>query len=244
MKQDFTVGTFSGPLDKLLELVEERKLEVSEISLAQVTNDFLKYLKTLEKIETPVLADFIVIASRLILIKSKSLLPNLSLTEEEEGEIKELEERLKAYRELKPAMKLLARLWNEGKPQVGRPYLLRSGWTFADNIGGEKLFYPSSNLDARGLAQSLTKIFAGFQKLERESDTIKETIVSIEENIQEIVARLQRGGETSFSGLSQAKPRSEVIAIFLAILHLAREQMIFLEQKHYFSDIMIRSPGK
>ena len=82
---DLKTAAFSGPLEKLLELVEERKLPITEVNLAEVTNDFLDYLRTLKTVDPSVLADFIVVASRLILIKSKALVPELTLTPEEEG---------------------------------------------------------------------------------------------------------------------------------------------------------------
>ena len=90
MRYEVKQDKFSGPLEKLLELIEAKELEITLINLAQVTGDFLEYLKALdEKSKHPsVLADFIVVASRLLLIKSKAILPSLALTEEEETDIK------------------------------------------------------------------------------------------------------------------------------------------------------------
>ncbi|MFI5205325.1 MAG: segregation/condensation protein A [Candidatus Paceibacterales bacterium] len=102
---------YQGPLEKLLELIEEKKMEITEINLAEVTTDFLSYLQELtskEKIDSfdginlRIIADFVAVASRLVLIKSKALLPGEKLTLEEESEIKELEERLKIYKEFRP----------------------------------------------------------------------------------------------------------------------------------------------
>ena len=84
MNYELKTEQFSGPIEKLWELIEEKKLEITELNLAEVTADFLNYLKTIEKVEPKLLADFVVIASRLLLIKSKALLPNLELTVEEE----------------------------------------------------------------------------------------------------------------------------------------------------------------
>lgn len=255
MSYELKLEQFSGPLDKLLELIEERKLGITEISLAQVTGDFLAYLETLKKAEKEaaspeeaafslgVLSDFIVVASRLILIKSKSLLPEVSLTDEEEAEIKDLERRLSIYRDLKPAMKILARLWNEGNREFSRPYLLVRQFAGASGAGersGSGIFYPGENLDAKGLADSLGRILDAFKRFELETQTIKEKIVTIEEKIQEIVGRLTAIAEITFKDFSEKKSRSEIIVIFLAMLHLAREQLIFLEQKAHFSDIIIR----
>ncbi|MEK7193646.1 MAG: segregation/condensation protein A [Patescibacteria group bacterium] len=245
MAFDLALEQFSGPIHKLLELVEERKLEITEISLAKVTNDFLAYLKTLEKIETPLLADFVVVASRLVLIKSKSLLPELALTDEEQGEIKDLENRLILFREFKPAMKDIASLWDKGGRQYARPYLLVRELTALDQTDfsgeGVKMFYPGASVTNDALFESLRKIFSVFQKLETEEQTVKEKIITVEEKIQEIIRRVSELGSTSFRHLSETKSRSEIITLFLAVLHLAREQLIFLEQKSYFSDILINA---
>ena len=85
MNYELTLEAYQGPLDKLLELVEAKKMEVTEISLAEVTADFLDYLKKLEaeNVSQTLLADFLVIASKLIFIKSKILLPSLFAGEEE-----------------------------------------------------------------------------------------------------------------------------------------------------------------
>src|SRR5260221_679919 len=101
MSYELTLNQFSGPLEALLELIESKRLPVNEISLAKVTDDFLKFLADNPAIDFAMLADFISVASRLILIKSKSLLPDLVLTGEEEMEIKDLEKRLALYRDLR-----------------------------------------------------------------------------------------------------------------------------------------------
>jgi len=233
MTYELEVPQFKGPLDKLLELIEAEKMEVTEISLAKVTDGFLQYIRTLEEVHASVLADFLVVASRLIFLKSKMLLPSLTLTEDEEGEIKDLEARLKLYQELKPALKLLAVQWAKQNMEYSRPYFLSMG------EGIEGMFYPGEGVTASGLADSFERLFESLQKLELETQTIKETIVSIEEKMQEVVERVTREISTSMNSLSSGKPVAEIIAIFLAILHLAREQKITLEQGSSFSDIMI-----
>lgn len=237
MVYELRLEKFSGPLEKLLELIEERKLDITEISLAEVTDDFLNYLKTLADQETGLrlMADFIAVASRLILIKSKFLLPDLTLTGEEEESIKDLERRLQIYREFKPAMKILARFWRSRAREFGRPYFLSAG-----NLAGAAVFYPGGGLEIKTLVEAINELFETFKGMELETQTIKEKIITIEEKIEEIVKRLQAEGESSFKNLSGRKSRSEVIAIFLAILHLAREQLVFLEQKDRFGDIVIQ----
>ncbi len=233
---DLKTAAFSGPLEKLLELVEERKLPITEVSLAEVTNDFLDYLRTLKTVDPSVLADFIVVASRLILIKSKALVPELTLTPEEESEIKDLESRLALYREIREGMKHIAKLWKGPRHAHGRSYLMLQRLAIR-----EGMFYPGSDLNAESLLHALQAIAESIHRSELETETIRDRVVSIEEKIKEIIERLTKGGETTLRTIAETKPRGEVIAIFLALLYLAREQMVLLEQAHYFSDIMITS---
>jgi segregation and condensation protein A len=249
--------TFSGPLEKLLELIEAHEMDVSQVSMAQVTDDFLKYLETLRKkggsvnavneviavneermatafeIDIRILADFISVASRLIFLKSKYLLPNLALTEEEEADIKDLEGRLKTYQALRPALRHIAKLWRESHRSYSRPYL--SGRSSMRGI-----FYPGKELDATGLFGSLDRIFETMKAYELETDTIREKIVTLEEKVSQVLDRIQKEGDMHFRHLSGEQSRGETIVAFLAILHLAREQIILLEQIEQFSDIMIR----
>jgi len=267
MSYEIKLEKFSGPLEKLLQLIEERKLAVNEVSLAQVTDDFLRYLRSLTDADSSglrghvadhtdgksaesahgpyesasrlrLLADFIVVASRLILIKSKYLLPDLTLTGEEGADIKDLEYRLKLYQELKPAMKVLQGLWRKKNTEFSRPYFLARG--FSSDAAQTRVFYPGEELSIEMLAGALQNVFETIQTYQLETQTIREKIVSIEEKMQEIVARLGMEVETSFTRLSGSKSRTEIILIFLAVLHLAREQLIFLEQAEQFSEITIK----
>jgi segregation and condensation protein A len=235
MNMDYSVkaGEFQGPLDKLLALIEEKKLSISEISLAEVTEDFLKYLKTLPRVDFPLLADFVAVASRLILIKSKSLLPSLELTEEEESDIKDLEKRLSVYKELKSARKYLEARWKQGNMIFSREYL----------AGSEpRVFSPGKNLNPQILRSALEKLFQSLQKFSLETETIKEKIISLEEKIADIIGRITKIGETTLRKLSGAS-KMEAIATFLALLHLARDQMVRLEQSEHFSDIFVTKNG-
>lgn len=105
MPPAFTIKTqvFEGPLDLLLNLVEKKKLFINDIALSKVTDDFIAYIQSFEAMPIGDAAHFILIASTLLLIKSKSLLPTLNLTEEEEVGIQDLETRLKIYKRIKDA---------------------------------------------------------------------------------------------------------------------------------------------
>jgi segregation and condensation protein A len=259
MTYQLNLKQFSGPLDKLLELIEARQLEITEISLAKVTDDFLRYLEGLteaSKLQPAagkpqtnaenirILADFIAVASRLLLIKSKSLLPEFAPTAEEEAEIKDLETRLKIYKEFKPARRALEALWAGGSKEFSRPYFLNlsSGGSSAGSSVG--VFYPGSRLDSSSLVSALKNLFESFQKFILENQVIKDTIISLEAKINEIIEKFKKITSVNFKNLTHAVPRSEVVVTFLALLHLAREQIVSLEQKSHLSDIMIKSYRK
>src|SRR3989344_3944693 len=150
MRYEVKLDQFSGPLDKLLELIEEKKLEVTTISLATVTDDFLNYLKAMADHEKhpSVLADFVVVAARLLLIKSKALLPSLELTQEEEMDIRDLESRLKIYQEYRNASVLLQKLWAESQQSFARQYLM--------NL--PPVFYPPQDLKVEDLDKAMRNL--------------------------------------------------------------------------------------
>jgi segregation and condensation protein A len=256
---------FHGPVAKLLELIEEKQLEVTEVSLAKVTDDFLKYLAALTDAEQtrtvaegpptdgfrvgrrPVrvglreMAEFVAVASRLILIKSKVLLPDFTLTPDEEAEIHELESRLAFYKSWRPAEKCIAAAWKGSAKLYGRPYFL-SVAPLRHAQGFQTAFYPSANLTPEALIRAMEGVREGIVSFTRETETLKERIIAIEEKIAEVLARLTEGGRMSFHEAAGAKHVSEVVALFLAVLHLAREGRVHLEQKGNFSDIMVSPP--
>jgi len=246
MEYEIKLEQFSGPLGKLLELIEAEKMGIDEVSLAKVTDGFLKYLEKFrvggageEKftVDLRILADFIAVASKLIFLKSKYLLPGLALTDEEESDIKDLEARLKVYQSLKPALRHLHRLWRTSHKSYSRPYFLGKGLGAA---AGQAFFYPGHGLTPETMAGSLGRIFDTVKTYAFETETIKEKIVTLEEKIHEVLGRIEKEGNLHFKKLSTEKSRAEAIVIFLAILHLAREQLVLLEQMENFSDIMVK----
>lgn len=223
---------FSGPIEKLLEMIEEKKMEVTDLNLAEVTADFLDYLNKMKKageLESRVLADFIVVASHLILIKSKALLPSLELSGEEEQEIEKLKDRLRFYSEFKPTMAFLKKRWEEKNVSVSRPLF----------AGRPTIFYPADNITLRTLQKSLEEIFKTLKEFENNSQPLESSLIKLEEKIEEIMKRLT-GSELDFNKMAEERGKPEVIVMFLAILHLLARHMIKAEQKDKFSGIIIK----
>lgn len=237
-----TLQQFSGPLEKLLSLVEAQELPITEISLAQVTNDFLRYTESLrEEGDVPhgVLADFIVVASRLMLIKSKRLLPDITLTDEEEADIKDFTARLAFYQQMRPILRHLRAAYASPERAFARAYfldapLIREG---RRELG---VFYPARNANPEELLGALRALTALAARIAHEAEAIQKTIVSVEQKIKEIIARLAERTAVRLGELAASPEREQLIVSFLAVLHLAREQQIALEQETHFADIIVR----
>lgn len=221
------IGGFKGPLDKLLELIDERKLEITRLNLAEVTADFLIYLEKLEEVSHKELANFVVIGARLILIKSYALLPNLELTQEEEADIAELEKRLKLYKEFRQVEDEIQLLWNQ-KQSFARPFLatIPNGFYLTEKIIPSQL---ENNF------KQLVQVVEELKKLETE----EVRIINLEEKIGELMTRISSIVQTSFKDLSNKSERPEVVVMFLALLHLLKDNHVNVVQGETFGEITI-----
>ncbi|MEK9170360.1 MAG: segregation/condensation protein A [Patescibacteria group bacterium] len=242
MRYEVKQDKFSGPLEKLLELIEAKELEITLINLAQVTGDFLEYLKALdEKSKHPsVLADFIVVASRLLLIKSKAILPSLALTEEEETDIKDLEMRLKIYREF--SAKGSRSMGDKNASIFLNDILQRKMCSYGRELFANLpiVFYPSQNITAKSLEENILDLISELKGLIPEKQTVRKVVVTIEQKMKELLERFKEQAESTFSTISKDKPKIEIIILFLAILHLLRDKIIIASQENQFADIFIK----
>ena len=222
---------FEGPLDLLLDLIEKEKLDITEVSLAQVADQFLKYLENSENVSPEYLADFLLVAGKLILIKSKAILPMLELEKEEEEDIEELKARLAEYKKFKEAAKELIKLESRKK-------MLFSRQSYS---GMKTIFCPPKKL----LILDLQNIFENvLDKLPKVEVLVKETIkkvISIKDKIEYLKRNLMERIEMTFHGaVSNNKDKVEVVVTFLAVLELARNNMVALEQEEMFGEIRIK----
>jgi len=231
-KYEIKTESFAGPLDKLLEMIEERKMEITIVNLAGITNDFLKYLQTLNKenVHPSVISDFVIVASKLLLIKSKALLPSLELTQEEEKDIQDLELRLKIYKEFKEASLKVKSLWENKQYCFGKEL-------FSDL---PPIFYPPEKLESKDLVGPIEKIIIELKALIPEKKSIKKAVISIKEKMEELLNRFKQQAENSFRGITESKSKLEIIVFFLAVLHLIRDRLITSTQGDQFSDIIIK----
>ncbi len=221
---------FEGPLDLLLELIQKEKLEIAQISLAKVTDSYLSHFKNNLDISSDNLSDFLVVAARLILIKSKALLPILELTPDEEESIQDLEARLALYKKFKEISQLLGLKFDKKQFSFSR-----KGFE-----GVKQGFFPPSDVDGAILEKTMSRILAEMPKPEKLAEESIKEVMTLEQKIVELKSSLQHRIETSFKMLTEkAKDKTEVIVTFLAILELFKEKIITVEQKEIFGEIMI-----
>lgn len=228
----FTVSmqNFEGPIDLLLNLIEDRKLSISDISLAAVTDQFLEYIAQKQYNLAHVTA-FVWVASTLVLIKVKSLLPNVELTTEESGDVLLLELRLKQLALVRSSSKTIEAAWGK-RPIFNRP----------STLGKVSAFTPGNSVTLQNMQQALHTMIA-LSKLEQPtSDDLVEVevpnVVRLEEIMQRVHEIVQRGLTGSFKQITGGiTEKRSLIITFLALLEMARQAKVSLMQTDTFADI-------
>lgn len=221
---------FEGPLDLLLDLIEKRKLFVSDVSLTQVTDDFIKFVETHEEFPLDESAEFIVVASTLMLIKSRSLLPNLTLTEEETESIEDLEHRLKLYQKVKELSGELRKLF--GKNMIFEKQPRRS-----DIV----VFSPDSKTDIANLSQALFRVLETLPKKDILPKTIVRKIITLEATIEKLSERIAKGLKMKFSDIYKKEEKTSIIVGFLAVLELVKRGALKVSQESRHGDIELET---
>jgi segregation and condensation protein A len=223
---------FEGPLDLLLSLIEKRTLFINDIALSKVADDYISYLQSLEKFPIADSADFLVIASTLLLIKSRSLLPNLSLTEDEQRDIGDLERRLKIYQRIKELSVHI-------KNRFGKDIIF-----FPEPRKMMPVFSPDQTMTKENF---LTAILAVIKALPKAAENIPKAVVkkviSLEEMIVDLTKRIQSSIKLSFREFAKVgkEERVNVIISFLAMLELVKQGIVNVRQNNEFDDIEIET---
>lgn len=227
-----TLDVFEGPLDLLLRLIEREELDISRVSLSLVADQYLAHVAQLSETSAANLADFLVIAAKLVLIKSRALLPKMEEEQEEdrdeEGE--ELEHQLREYKRFKEAAQALRQIEERGLktyPRIAAPVqpqqrLEPGSVTLADLVAACK-----RALEAHPIAQPVDQVVAPI-------------VVHIADCIKTITELLRRHRRLRFSTLMRrARSRLEIIVSFLALLELLKQQRLVAVQECTFGEIYI-----
>lgn len=225
------IPVYAGPLDLLLQLIERAELDITAIALAMVTDQYLKYIRAMQEARAEEISAFLVIAAKLIQIKSEALLPRPPTREAgEEDPAENLARQLKIYKRFKEIAS-----WLEEREKAG----LRSHLRLAPPPRLEGRL-DLSDLTLQDLLQAAESVFLGEKEKQALGTVISAPKVTIREKIAFIAARLGKGEAASFHQLiSAAKSRLEVVVTFLAMLELIKRYRIAARQENLFGDIEI-----
>jgi segregation and condensation protein A len=227
----FSVKTqsFEGPLELLLDLVEKRKFLINDISLASVTDEYMAHVSAMQELSLPNTAQFISLAATLLLIKSKSLLPILELTQEEEEGIDDLEIRLRRY-------------------QLYRDIARNIEEQFGTNVAHERqyveptktLFVTDKWTTLDSLGNAITEVLQNLPKKEIKPKVQVRSVISLEEMIDRLHKRIEKQVRLSFRELLEDNNEpAHMIVGFLAILESVKQGSILVAQARHFDDIHI-----
>src|SRR3989344_5977168 len=211
MEYRIRLEQFEGPLDVLLTLIEKEKLDITEVSLAKVADQFLEFIEARADISLEHLA----------------LLPILNFTEEEEEAIEDLELHLRIYQKYREAGAKLEHLFAAGRAVAGRDSFL----------GVASLFYPPKGLSKEDLADAFKSVLGTIPLFEALPEKELKSIITLEEKMLHLKESLSSRAESSFHEMSgNAQDKLEIIVSFLAMLELIKQRYIFVEQEKFFSD--------
>jgi len=228
-----SLDVFDGPLDLLLHLVKERELDIATVPLAAVAEQYLAYIELMESLDIELAADYLVIASTLVFLKSKALLPAVpsEFSEDDEDSAEAVEERLRrrliAYSKYREAGEGLRMLQADASS-----YYFRDG---GDPVGELRQRY-------RVDAEKLTHAFLVMLRNARpEKRTIARERLSLIASMDYIARRVRESGEVRFSALCKelGMAREVIIVVFLAILELVRRHRVAYDQPQSFDDIRL-----
>jgi len=234
---------FEGPLDLLLSLVEKRKLFINDISLSKVADDYIKHIQEFQNslvssgqtsyFPVSEITNFVVVASILILIKSKSLLPQLDITTEGQQNIEELEDRLKEYKKYKQLSVFVAERFGKNiifpRAQISK-YI-------------QPIFTPDHTITKENILMVVLDTINRAPKPEKiPQQTVKKTI-SLEETIVNLTQRITQKLKMNFGEFSKygKVEKITVVISFLAMLELVKQGTIIVKQENIFSEISMET---
>lgn len=223
------IEQFDGPFHVLVEMLEKDKLDITDISLSKVTEQYLTAINSQAFIDPYALADFLVVSSRLLFLKSKLLLPMLDWGEDEEDI--DLEARLKMYKEYYDAAKVIDKILKQKKFAFAREKLA---------IDVEVLFNPPHSLSTMKMKEVMAKVISDIEPIVKIPKKIIRQTISIRDKINHVRELILAKVTANFSELlAGSKDKTEAIVTFLALLELVKQRVISVEQEENYGEIII-----
>ncbi|MEF2900227.1 MAG: segregation/condensation protein A [Terrisporobacter sp.] len=238
MKYNIHLNVYDGPLDLLCDLISRQKIDIKDISISEITSQYLAYIDMLNEMDLEVASEFIIMASKLLEIKSRYLLYKQHHEEHEEDPRLELVGQLEEYKKFKEASLNM----KDKVHYISDTFFRAKEEVIVDN----KIDLDEISIDAiRKILPIIlkTKVIEGFDKTEELDIIVKKKVVSSEEKMQDLKVLMSKEDKVSFVKLVEYYDKDETIATFLAILELIKEKLIVVVQNKFFDDILIIKRG-
>lgn len=236
MKYSVQLKVYEGPLDLLYDLIAKHKIDIKDISIIEITKQYLAYLDMLEEFDLEIASEFIIMASKLLQIKSKYLLYKQRNDEEEEDPRLELMEKLVEYKKFKNATEDL-----------------KSNVTYIEDVFYRKKeeVVVEENLDLETISlDSIVKILPHILKVKKDeleevkdeklNKIVRTRIISVEEKMHYVRDIMKEKENIRFTNLIDTYEKDEIIATFLSVLELIKTNEIVVVQDLFFEDILIK----
>ena len=237
MNCDFVLNEFEGPLDLLLHLIKKDNIDIYDINLSELTNQYLEYIRSMENMNLDIASEYLVMAAELIEMKSKALLPKSEFDTEDDYEEDPREQLIKRlvnyqnYKELSTKLKDLEENRSEIYTKIPQ--------NLTEYIDKKELLN-KYNISIDDLVKAMDQ-FVVRKDMERPLSTvITNKEISVAEKSKEIKDILKSKKQVSFYELFNVNTKIEIIVTFLAILELARKKHIILSQENNFENIIIK----
>lgn len=233
MNIEFKINEFEGPLDLLLHLIKESKMDIMNIEIEEITKQYMDYLALQEKMNLEIASEYLVLASELLEIKSKLLLPSTKIEEEKEefDPREELVNRLLEYQAYKEITKLL-----QEKESLRREIYTKSPENIKNYIDEVKEIQADVTLD------DLVEAFKRYISRKKDNKPLKTKVtvneISVSSRRHDIKRLLKEKKKVSFFELFPIVSKEYVVATFLAILEMAKSKELIITQKDAFDDII------
>lgn len=239
MTLNIKIDAFEGPLDLLLHLIKKSEVDIYDIPIAQITDQYIEYLKAMEELDLNIASEFLVMAATLLEIKSNMLLPKKKNEEDEtsadEDPRKELVEKLIEYKRYKEFSATLRDFEGENEIFFKSPDII-------DDIENPEIFF--KNITLENLMVAFKKVVDSYDKRYNKGNKITEDIrydeYRIEDKMDDIREALSKENKVKFENFfKRAESKMEVVVIFLAMLELIKLKYISVVQYENFGDIII-----
>ncbi|MBU9724016.1 MULTISPECIES: segregation/condensation protein A [Bacillaceae] len=248
MQYSVKLQTFEGPLDLLLHLIQKNDLDLYDIPVKEITEQYMIYIHTMQVLQLDIASEYLVMASTLLHMKSQMLLPAQEDLEEEDFEYEEedpreeLMQRLIEYKRFKEAAGELKERERERSDLFSKPMTDLTNIIKDDSMGDEEK--TSMNVSIYDMLQAFQKLTKRKEYKEPVYSRIQREDIPIDEKMSQILQDLHRNqGKRKFSELFDREDKNHIVVAFLALLELMKANAVFCYQDSNFDEIMVFQKG-